>query len=115
AARVALRRGVALRGGAVIDAVSAGFVSGGCCEPLPSRFGATGVVDVPLGAARTAGIWSSVVTAFAYRAPCGIQNSIMLRAVGLGRNFADYVEAGVSASLIPCPMVTLSSDLVLPR
>jgi len=112
AARIALPRGVVLQGSVLVDAISSGFLSGGCCDPFPSRLGATGVVDVPLGAGLAARAWSTAVTAFAYRAPSGIQNSIMLRSVGLGRNFADYVEAGVGASLIPCPMLTLSPEIV---
>src|SRR2546428_11490540 len=36
----------------------------------------------------------------------------MLRGVGLGQNFADYLELGVSASLMPRPMITVSPELV---
>ena len=102
--RVALPRGVVLQGSFLLDA---------CCDLLPDRLGATGVADVPLGAGTAARAWVTAVTAFAYRAPEGLQNSIMLRGVGLGRNFADYVEAGLTVSTMPVPMLTLAPQLVL--
>jgi hypothetical protein len=42
-----------------------------------------------------------------------VDNSIMLRGVGLGKNAADYLAAGASVSFIPVPLVTLSPEIVL--
>ena len=111
-ARIELPRHVTLQGSLVIKGISSGFLSGGCCDAVPSRLGATGVVDFPAGHGVAARAWATVITRWMYRAASGPQSSFMLRGVGLGRNFADYLEAGVSASFVPRPMITLSPELV---
>src|SRR3989475_12532969 len=90
---------------------SSGFLSGGCCDAVPSRLGLMGLLDFPAGHGIAARAWGSVVSRWAYRAPRGPENSVMLRGVGLGQNFADYLGLGVSASLVPRPMITLSPEL----
>jgi len=110
--RIALPDGVVLQGSVLIDAISSGFLSGGCCDPFPSRLGATALMDVPVGGGRTFRIWTTAVTGYTYRAPEGLDNSIMLRGIGLGRNFADNWETGIRCSFIPSPMITVSPEIV---
>ncbi len=110
--RIALPRRVTLQGSLMIQGISSGFLSGGCCDAVPSRLGAMGLIDFPAGHGIAGRAWWSVVSRWAYRAPSGPENSVMLRGVGLGQNFADYLELGVSASLVPRPMITLSPELV---
>src|SRR2546428_12430886 len=71
-----------------------------------------GALAFPAGHGVAARAWGSVVPRWAYGAPSGRENSVMLRGVGLGQNFADYLEMGVSASLVPRPMITVSPELV---
>jgi hypothetical protein len=110
--RLALPRGIVLQGSLLIDAISSGFLSGGCCDPLPTRGAIDGVADIPVGHGMAVRVWSSAVTAFAYRAPSGLPNSIMLRGVGLGQNFADYWETGVSVSFVPQRLIVLTPEVV---
>ena len=111
-ARIALPRHVTLQGSLVVMGISSGFLSGGCCDRVPSRLGLMGAMDFPAGHGVAARAWGSVVSRWAYRAPSGPENSVMLRGVGLGQNFADYLEMGVSASLVPRPMITVSPAVV---
>src|SRR5256886_15585695 len=110
-ARIALPRHVTLQGSLVIMGISSGFLSGGCCDRVPSRLGLMGLIDFPAGHGVAARAWGSVVTRWAYRST-EPESAVMLRGVGLGQNFADYLELGVSASLVPRPMITLSPELV---
>src|SRR3989475_1673237 len=110
--RLALPRHATLQGSLVVRGISSGFLSGGCCDAVPSRLGLMGVIDFPAGHGMAARAWGSVVSRWAYRAPSGPENSVMLRGVGLGQDFADYLEMGVSASLVPRPMITVSAELV---
>src|SRR5256885_6212865 len=102
-ARIALPRHVTLQGSLVIMGISSGFLSGGCCDRVPSRLGLMGLIDFPAGHGVAARAWGSVVTRWAYRST-EPESAVMLRGVGLGRNFADYLELGVSASLVPRPI-----------
>jgi len=107
--RVALPSGVVLQGGLMIDALRSINGSG---DAYPDRLGLQGAVDVPLGHGVAGRAWGAAVTAFTYRSPTGLANSVMLRGVGLGNNFADFVEAGVSASFMPRPLVVVAPELV---
>ena len=109
--RIGLPRHVALQGSLMIQGISSGFLSGGCCDRVPSRLGLMGLIDFPAGHGVAARAWGSVVTRWAYRST-EPESAVMLRGVGLGQNFADYLELGVSASLVPRPMITLSPELV---
>src|SRR2546427_12384614 len=70
-ARIALPRHVTLQGSLVIMGISSGFLSGGCCDAVPSRLGLMGLLDFPAGHGIAARAWGSVVSRWAYRAPSG--------------------------------------------
>ena len=110
-ARIALPRHVTLQGSLVIMGISSGFLSGGCCDRVPSRLGLMGVIDFPAGHGMAARAWGSVVTRWAYRST-EPETAVMLRGVGLGQNFADYLEIGLGTSFVPRPMITVSPELV---
>src|SRR2546428_446008 len=111
-ARFALPRHISLQGSLVVMGISSGCLSGGCCDAVPSRLGLMGVIDFPAGHGVAARAWGAVVSRWAYRSSGGPEKSVMLRGVGLGQNFADYLEVGVSASLVPRPMITIAPELV---
>jgi hypothetical protein len=107
--RIALPRGVVLQGSLMLDALRS---IGGSGDVYPDRFAVQGAADVPLGNGVAGRLWAEAITAYTYRAPPGLTNSIMLRGVGLGSNFADFVEAGVSASFMPRPLVIVAPEIV---
>src|SRR5256886_15305078 len=47
--RIGLPRHVTLQGSLVVMGISSGFLSGGCCDRVPSRLGAMGLIDFPAG------------------------------------------------------------------
>src|SRR5207245_9431608 len=47
--RIGLPRHVALQGSLMIQGISSGFLSGGCCDRVPSRLGLMGLIDFPAG------------------------------------------------------------------
>jgi hypothetical protein len=109
--RLALPRGIVLQGSLLVDAISGG-IDAHAPDPLPTRGAIDGVADIPVAHGMAVRVWTGAVSAYAYRAPSGPQNTVMLRGVGLGENFADYWETGVTVSLVPWPFILLRPELV---
>jgi hypothetical protein len=104
--RLALPHGIVLQGSLLLDALSGGL-NGHAPDPMPTRGAIDGLADIPVGHGMALRIWSAAVSAYAYQAPGGPPNAVMLRGVGLGQNFADFWQTGVSVSFVPWSLIVL--------
>jgi len=99
--RIALPHHVIIQSGLLLDAIRSGILGGEHIDPFPDRLGWNVAVNAPLSSTVSGRVWGQVITAFAYRAPEGVDNSIMLRGVGLGSNYADFTQVGATISFVP--------------
>ncbi|MFC1640403.1 hypothetical protein ACFL3B_06540, partial [Gemmatimonadota bacterium] len=104
-----LPKGAALQASLMIDDLASLFGSSGA----PDRMGTTVVADVPLSGSVTGRFSGLLVSSLTYRSPSGLDQSIMRRGVGLGHNYADYVQFTASVSFLPLPMTVLKPHLSL--
>lgn len=79
----------------------------------PDRIGVSGVIRAPIGRAAAGNAYFTLVSSLTYRSPSGFDESVMRRGIGLGRNFADYVETGLSFSIMPRPLTTIRPELAV--
>ena len=106
--RLTLPQGPTLQGSLLVDDLSS----------LPTlqstaqdRFAATGLVDIPLSPVSAVRVLGTVVTSLAYRSPQGPEYSLLIRNVGLGRNFSDYAQVSVTGTVLAYSMVMISPEL----
>ncbi len=114
--RLAFPQGTTLQGSLLVDDLSSIplLVSlGGAPSSAQDRFAATGLVDIPFSPVTAVRLLGTVVTSLAYRSPQGPEYSLLVRNVGLGRNFSDYAQVSLIATVLPQPMVVISPEVTL--
>lgn len=82
---------------------------------VPDRLAGGMAVDVPLGPWASVRGTFSYASSLVYRTRRGNVDTMMRRGIGLGRNFSDYTETGVSLSLLPAQFVSVVPEVTLLR
>lgn len=80
--------------------------------PAPDRIAQTLVADVAIASSVAVRASYTLVSSLTYRRPDAPDQSVMRAGVGLGRNFADYTQLSLEASVLPWPRLLLTPQLV---
>jgi hypothetical protein len=107
-----LPRGLRFQGALLLDDFNGSLISGSV-RYAPARIIGKSVLDVPVSPTLALRGLFTGVSNLAYRSSLGLQESIMWNRVGLGRNFSDYTQLTLSASLVPHTMLVLTPEFTL--
>ncbi|HXG46408.1 MAG TPA: hypothetical protein VNO52_02195 [Methylomirabilota bacterium] len=105
--RVSLPRKIVLYGDLLVDDLSSILSN----SNAPDRIAATVVADVPFGGTAVARVSYTMVASLTYRSSQGLDQALMRRGVGLGRNYADYDQVSAEVSFLPSSHVLLTPQL----